>query len=104
MSIRNKLKSALLAVTAGTTLMLALPSQAHERPYCRDPHAGHHGHWDRHDHWRGHHRRDGYRHEHYRGHVYSHDRGDYRRPPSHPGQRDWRHDERRWDGDRHRDY
>ena len=104
MSIRNKLKSALLAVTAGATLMLALPSQAHERPYCPNPYASHRSHWDHHDRYRGHDRRDGYRHEHYRGPAHGHDRGDYRRPPSHPGQRDWRPDPRRWDGDRHRDY
>lgn len=104
MSIRNKLKAALLAVTAGASLLLALPSQAHERPYCSNPYSSHRGHGGHHDHYRGHHRHGGYRHEHYRGHAYARDYRDDRRPPRYPGQRDWSQDERRWDGDRRRDY
>jgi len=96
MSIRNHLKSTLLAVTAAATLLLALPSQAHDTRYRQGHHASEYRHHDRHhDRHRGHDRHGGYRHEHYRA------RNDYGHPPRHAGQQQvWHGSDRHWDGDR----
>lgn len=100
MSMRNALKTTLLAVTAAATLLLALPSQAHESGYRQGHHAGEYRHHDRRhghhsDRHRGHDRHGGYRHEHYRA------RHDYGHPPRHAGQQQvWRGGDRHWDGDR----
>ncbi len=110
MSIRNPLKSALLAVTAAATLLLALPSQAgdhHDRDGSRAAYGWQAG--DRRDgHRRGDDRRD-HRQDHRRAHYRYSQRhfgyhGDYHRGYHDSWRGNHRDDHRRHDDWRHRDH
>lgn len=107
MSIRNTLKSALLAMTAAATLLLALPSQAGDHR-DRDGSRAAYG-WQAGDHRDGRHRRGDDRRDHRQDHRHAH----YRYSSRHPGYHDRHHgdwrgnhrdDHRRHDDWRHRDH